>query len=189
MDPTTSFARQLSGLALAIATLPWLAAVAEAGTTCETLDKCPCVFEMVESHLGRGWVGISMNYDGKRYVISEVVPGGPAQHAGLQIGDRMLAMNGVPMSREHEDELAVIYRGMVPGSRLTYTVDRKGTRQDISLILGHLPDKILALLLGQQLLESYEQTTGKPLHPPKPPKPEPAPEAPGRPKGKPNPKS
>jgi predicted metalloprotease with PDZ domain len=183
MDPTNLFARRVSGLALlslSLMGLPWLASAAGAGTTCEALDKCPCVFEMVESTLGRGWVGISMSHDGTRYVISEVVPGGPAAHAGLKIGDRMLAMNGVPMSREHEEELSVIYRAMVPGYRLTYTVNRQGTQQDIRVVLGHLPNKILALLLGQQLLESYEQTTGKPLHPHQPPKPAPgaAPEAP-----------
>lgn len=170
-------ASTLTALA-AVAALSSLAPAAFAGEACSTLEDCPCVLEMVESSLGRGWVGIYMESDGEGWVVTEVVPDGPADAAGLAKGDRLMAMNGVPMSREREKDLAKIYKNMVPGSKLVYSVERGGSKKDIDITLGKLPEKILSVILGQQLLERYAQTTGKKLDLPKPP----APKPPGKPR-------
>lgn len=168
---------RLSVLSLAalLAVLVSSAPAAFAGEACETLEDCPCILDMVEATLGRGWVGIYMeNTGGKGWVVTEVVPEGPAQGAGLRPGDHLMAMNGVPMMREHEKKLAKIYKTMVPGAKLVYTVERDGKSQDIEVTLGHLPKKVLAIILGQQVLERYAATTGKGLEetaPPPAPKP------------------
>ena len=168
-----------------------LAPAALAGESCQTLEDCPCVLEMVESVLGRGWVGIYMeNTNGQGWMVTEVVPNGPADRAGLQVGDELRAMNGVPMSKDHEAKLAKIYKNMTPESELVYTVTRDGETKDVAITLGHLPKKILSIILGQQLIERYATTTGKdldlpspppaPKPPKKPPAPKPEPEPDGR---------
>lgn len=182
--PTTtarSRPRRLSCLLVLAACLAFgsLAPAAFAGE-CQTLEDCPCVLEMVESTLGRGWVGIYMeNTNGQGWVVTEVVPGGPADRAGLLPGDELKAMNGVPMSKDHESKLAKIYKNMVPDSELVYTVDRDGKTKDVKITLAQLPKKILTIILGQQLIERYALTTGKELDlPTTPPAPKPPPKPP-----------
>lgn len=172
-----------TSLLIAAISLP-CAGTAWAGA-CKDLDECPCVLEMVDSVARRGWVGISMERDDRSWILTEVVPGGPAQAVGLVKGDRLLAMNGVAMVQDNEKELAKIYAGMVPGAKLVYTIERDGSKREITVTLGRLPGKMMALMLGQYLIESYEATTGESvkLHGrPASPKP-PAPEAPKKPTG------
>lgn len=167
---------------LSLTVLAIIAPPAFAGPSCEKLDDCPCVFDMVESSLGRGWVGIYMeNEGGEGWVVTEVVPDGPAHAAGLTSGDKLVAMNGVPMVKEYEAKLSKIYKTMVPGAKLVYTVERNGKKQDVEVTLGRLPKKILAIILGQQLLESYAMITGEELEHKDPP---PAPKPPSHPEGK-----
>ena len=167
---------------LAALVLGSLAQAVFAGETCQTLDDCPCMVDMVESTLARGWVGIHMeNTHGKGWVVTEVVPGGPAARAGLRRGDELKAMNGVPMSKDHEAKLAKIYENMVPDSELVYTVERDGSSKDVTITLGRLPKKILSIILGQQLIERYAMTAGKELDlssPPAAPRPPEKPPAP-----------
>ena len=55
---------------------------------------------------------------------------GPAQAAGLQAGDTVVAIDGRPVAgvREFVDEVRA-----APGERLTLTVERDGARQDLSV--------------------------------------------------------
>lgn len=176
--PARTYLRLMPCL-IGLLALAGLAPAALAGESCETLEDCPCVLEMVESTLGRGWVGIYMeNTNGKGWIVTDVVPGGPADRAGLHTGDHLKAMNGVPMSRDHEAKLAKIYKNMVPESELVYTVERDGETKDVTITLGRLPKKILSVILGQQLIERYAMTTGEELELPSPP---PAPRPPKKP--------
>jgi putative serine protease PepD len=66
-----------------------------------------------------------------------VSPGGPAQRAGLQDGDVIVAVDGVPVTSA--DELIVAVRRHVPGQRLTVTYVRDGSRHDAVVTLGSAP--------------------------------------------------
>ncbi|MDA8017885.1 MAG: PDZ domain-containing protein [Thermoanaerobaculia bacterium] len=175
-DPTSSLPR---AFVLGLCALVCLAPATWAGEDCASLESCPCMLELVESTLGRGWVGIYFENDGRGYVVTEVVPGGPAEIAGLEPGDRLVAMDGVPMSRKHEKNLAKIYQHMIPGAELVYTVERDGQEEKVAVTLGRLPEKILSIFLGQKLIERYVQATGEELNLPKPP-PAPKPPKPGK---------
>ena len=60
--------------------------------------------------------------------IGQVLPGQPAQQAGIQTGDRVVAVDGAPVAEW--DQLAKIIHGS-PGRPLMLTMDRKGLRQEI----------------------------------------------------------
>jgi S1-C subfamily serine protease len=97
-------------------------------------------------------LGLDTNRGG---LIAEVVPGGPADDAGLQGGDKrirfqagsyrtggdvILAVNGHPVIRP--DDLARLISALQPGDKVTLQVLRDGNRQDIQVTLGVRPTSV-----------------------------------------------
>lgn len=83
-------------------------------------------------------------YLGVRYIIRprgaeivEVIPGSPAEEAGLQVGDLVREVDDRRVSSPHPlAELLSLYR---PGDRVTLTVERKGEELEIEVVLGRQP--------------------------------------------------
>jgi len=63
-------------------------------------------------------------------IVGQVVQGGPAERAGLQAGDRIVAVDGVPLQHWHELVAEIRNR---PGARLALAVERGAARIDIAL--------------------------------------------------------
>ena len=70
--------------------------------------------------------------------VSMVEPGGPAEKAGIQVGDIILKFNGSPIERSPDLPRLV---GATPvGSRATVTIWRRGAQQDIPVNIVQLDD-------------------------------------------------
>ena len=69
--------------------------------------------------------------------VAEIAERSPAARAGLQRGDVLLAVNGVPVERR-ADVIEYQHRG-TPGTTLSYTVVRLGTRQVLQVELAPAP--------------------------------------------------
>jgi putative serine protease PepD len=63
-----------------------------------------------------------------------ILPGGPADEAGLEAGDVILALDGEPV--EGSSELIVAIRSRQPGDTITLTVRRDGIERDYKVTLG-----------------------------------------------------
>ncbi|TWT31586.1 PDZ domain-containing protein [Blastopirellula retiformator] len=70
-------------------------------------------------------------------VVLKVNPGGPAEKAGLEAGDRVVSLETVAVS--NLDQFARLMRNQVPGSRIKMTVERKGEPESILVTLGNRP--------------------------------------------------
>jgi carboxyl-terminal processing protease len=90
--------------------------------------------------------------------IQKVVPGSPAESAGLQPGDVLFALNGVEINDKNEDALAKARQEWKPGQNVNYTVKRDGRSKDISLTLAPMPADVLARFVGQHMLEHASTT-------------------------------
>jgi putative serine protease PepD len=103
----------------------------------------------VEQLLGKGQaefpiIGASLDggYDGEGARIAAddvqgnppIVPGGPAQQAGLQPGDVILSLDGTKV--EGNAELIVAIRAKRPGDTVTLRVRRDGAEHDVRVTLG-----------------------------------------------------
>ena len=78
-------------------------------------------------------------------VISDVLPGGPADVGGLQTGDVVVKMNQVPLRTAHQLENAV-FRA-TNGQKLQFTLQRGTEQQDIEVTVverPHATDRLAA---------------------------------------------
>ncbi len=79
---------------------------------------------------------VGMVLDGQRDAVHvvRVTPGSPAGRAGIVIGDRVIAVNGVHIRSVYQAVRPVLVRQ--PGDVVTFTIERKGTAREVSVTLG-----------------------------------------------------
>jgi S1-C subfamily serine protease len=95
-------------------------------------------------------LGLDTTFGG---LLAEVVPGGPAEKAGLQGGDQKLQFQGVPIRtggdvilqvEGHDvvqpDDLARLIAAKQPGEKVTMTVLHDGKKEQVEVTLGKRPD-------------------------------------------------
>ena len=132
-------------------------AMAGEGKKCEASTQ-DCLNYMVKNLKNRGWVGIEMDAKGggNKMVIIKVIENSPAEKAGFMVGDTLVAVNGVAFGEENQQQLKDIQYSMKPGADFTYTVGRKGSKVDLDVKLGHLPESIMAQWIGSHMMEHAE---------------------------------
>jgi membrane-associated protease RseP (regulator of RpoE activity) len=87
--------------------------------------------------LSRGFLGIEMQEDDKGVVIKSVLPKGPADDAGLKVGDRIDKMEDHAVRRSEEvQRLAGEYR---PGQKVVVTVKRGSKEEKVTVTVGARP--------------------------------------------------
>lgn len=99
----------------------------------------------------RGWLGVvigSVDKDlasaygldkAQGAIVSEVAPKGPAEKAGVKVGDLIVKFNGQDV--HSQADLPRIVGQLAPGTKVTFDVIRKGKRETLSGILEKLKDE------------------------------------------------
>jgi membrane-associated protease RseP (regulator of RpoE activity) len=134
-------------------------AATSASPSGEKHAKCPyttqeCLNSMARRLKSAGWIGIEYEpKDPSGPRITKVVPGSPAEKAGLQPGDVLFALNGVEMKSENDDALMKARKDWKPGQAVQYTIKRNGTAKQVDVVLGEWPADILARYIGEHMLE------------------------------------
>lgn len=100
----------------------------------------------------RGWLGVliqemtpelaqSFGLDKPRgALIGQVMAEGPAQGAGVKVGDIIVAFNGQPV--QHSTDLPLIVARTRPGTAVPLTVIRDGKEQVLNVQITQLPDEV-----------------------------------------------
>ena len=70
-------------------------------------------------------------------VVAGVVPGGPADQAGIQSGDLLVQIGGVPVRTV--EETVQVFRRLTIGSTTQLLIERRGAPQWIQLTVGEKP--------------------------------------------------
>lgn len=79
-------------------------------------------------------VVLNTNFTGEGAEISEITPGGPAQDAGLRVGDVITGFNDRLVA--DSTELVVAIRSYAPGELIEVTLNRNGQISTVPLTLG-----------------------------------------------------
>ena len=144
---------------LAVVMIMVMAAPAMAGESSKcTASTQDCLNHMAKNLQNRGWVGIEMDAKGGmgKMVVTRVVEGSPAEKAGFQVGDILVAVNGVAFGEGNQKQLKDQGYSMKPGAEFTYTVARKGSKVNLEVELGKAPDNVMAEWVGGHMLDHAE---------------------------------
>ena len=109
---------------------------------------------MAEKMAAKGWLGFQTeSVAGGAYAIKAITAGSPAEKAGFQKGDVLVALNGVKFGEENKDALYKVKSTLGPGKQVSYTVKRGGAEKTVTATLAEVPRTVLAEWLGEHVLE------------------------------------
>lgn len=92
-----------------------------------------------------GWLGLDVEKDASAgYVVTGVAAGSPAEKAGFQKGDVLVAFNGIALTDENKDALKKAKMQNAVGRQVTYTISRAGAQRQIAATLAEVPAEVLA---------------------------------------------
>ncbi|WP_276088312.1 trypsin-like peptidase domain-containing protein [Pedobacter sp. JY14-1] len=84
-----------------------------------------------------GFFGAGANFINEEIILTRMAPGGPAEEAKLKLGDRIIGINGVPISRpEHYGQELIKYN---PGDTISIQGMRNGERYELMVGLRKMP--------------------------------------------------
>jgi len=140
-------------LAVALAVAIGLAVAGDHGKC--TMNTQDCLDHMAAKLRTSGFVGIELDQDENTgaMTILKVIPGTPAESAGLKAGDVLVALNGVKIAKDNDEALSKARKEWKPGQTVTYTVNRDGAERQVSLTLAPMPADVMAKYIGQHMLE------------------------------------
>lgn len=128
-----------------------------------TGDACLAAFEQMKH---RPWVGVLLDQDSTGAVtVIQVVPGGPADKAGVKAGDVMISLQGVPIV--DAPKLIVGKAGWKTGTEVKYRVRRGEGERNLAVVLGQISDEQLARMVGEHMVEAhlaYAETSAVQTH-------------------------
>lgn len=100
-------------------------------------DPAPTPAPANPGYLGATLDNMPENAQVTGVMVLKINPGGPAEKAGLAVGDRVVSLETVAVT--DLDQFARLMRNQVPGSRIKMTVERNGEPQEVLVTLGQRP--------------------------------------------------
>jgi C-terminal processing protease CtpA/Prc len=132
-----------------------LAAVAGDKTLC-TKHAGDCAKGIATKYANSGWLGIETEKNDKGVVtIKGVVDDSPAEAAGFQAGDVLVAINGVEISEANKEALKAAKQSLVAGGEARYTVLRHGAKTQLTAKLVAPPRNVMAQWIGEHMLSDH----------------------------------
>jgi len=121
------------------------------------LDLTTCLnqFNLMRT---RPWLGVKVDVDsaGNR-IIREVVPGSPAEAAGFQPGDILRRIDGMDPPKWFAGKA-----GWKDGDVGKVAVVRDGHDASLKLTYSHIPEDVLARVIGTHMIEGHLAWAGVP---------------------------
>ncbi len=82
--------------------------------------------------------GMWLNQSGETFEVMDVIAGGPAATAGLKVGDKILAIDGRPVSGLSLPAVREQFKSDAPGTRLRLSIQSGEQKRDAELVLKDL---------------------------------------------------
>ena len=124
-------------------------------------------FEQLKEHTEGefGGIGVTMGFKDSKVTIISVLDDTPGQHAGLEAGDEIMAVDGTPVSEMQPEEVAMHIRGEV-GTDVILTIKRGDETKDYTIERATIKiDTAKGTMLedgmGYIRIASFSENTGK----------------------------
>lgn len=109
--------------------------------------------EMAKKYASHGYLGIETEKNAAgAYAVSKVAPGSPAEKAGFQKGDVLVALNGARFGEDNKEAVKKAKSALGPGKAATYTVTRGGSEKQLTATLSEVPREVLAQWVGEHVV-------------------------------------
>jgi len=144
--------KRILGLA---ALLAFVATTASAGDGKCSYSTQECLDYMATKMKDGGWVGVELDSGAEEYgpmKVTKVVAGSPAEEAGIEPGDMLVAMNGIPLAKENRERIMKDRATWMPGGSVTWTMKRNDADREVAITLAPMPADVLAAYIGQHML-------------------------------------
>jgi serine protease Do len=82
----------------------------------------------------RPTVGMVLDGSAETVVVARVFPDSPASRAGIQVGDQVLAADGVKIRSVYQALRPMLYKQ--PGDKMEFLCERGGTQRTVEIVLG-----------------------------------------------------
>ena len=123
-----------------------------------TASTDDCLRKMQDKMETKAWLGIeTKETDAGHWAVAKVYSNSPAEKAGFENGDILLALNGVEMSKANKEAYKKAAHQLAPGSKATYTVKRDGAKKQLEAQLGTVPREVMALWIGEHMLDQHTE--------------------------------
>lgn len=109
--------------------------------------------EMTKKYAAHGYLGIETEKNAAGlYAVSKIAPGSPAEKAGFQKGDVLVALNGARFGDDNKEAVKKAKSALGPGKAATYTVTRGGSEKQLTATLSAVPREVLAQWVGEHVV-------------------------------------
>lgn len=98
-------------------------------------EQCDHAAHNAKTAAAHGWLGIETD---KSHTVTAVAAGSPAEKAGFQKGDVLVALNGVALTADHA-KMKEAHDHCTVGKTVTYTIQRGGAQQTLTATLTAAP--------------------------------------------------
>jgi C-terminal processing protease CtpA/Prc len=117
-----------------------------------------CLKKMEAKYSTMAWLGIGYDSDEDgHWVVDKVYQGSPAEKAGFQKGDILLAVNGVKYSKDNKKQLKETYAKFEPGTKTTYWVKRQGEKVQLEATLGSVPRDLQKQWIAEHMQQHHPE--------------------------------
>lgn len=115
--------------------------------------------QQLAQRAAHGWLGFETTKDQATgaYTVIKVVAGSPASQAGFREGDVLVALNGIALKAENQEQLKSAKADFAVGRQVHYTVRRAGAERQVTATLAPVPQGVLAEWRTELVKEHGEQ--------------------------------
>ncbi|HEX6850459.1 MAG TPA: PDZ domain-containing protein [Candidatus Polarisedimenticolaceae bacterium] len=103
----------------------------------------------------QGWSGIFAEKSDAGLVVVKVVPGSPAETAGIAKGDVLLSFNGITYSDENKEKVMAARKELKSGSTATYGIQRNGKAKNVEVRLATMPEEVYTAMVKEHMAEDH----------------------------------
>ncbi len=130
---------------------------AAAGSRCDA-SADECIEKMKTKLAEKAWLGIDYDKAGHgRWSVKQVYANSPAEQAGFQAGDILIAMQGEDYTKENKKAIKAAWAKLDVGSDVQYVVKREGSKVKLNAVLAHVPQDLQQQWLAEYVQENHPE--------------------------------